>query len=120
MSELSILFPKPETVDVNGRKVRIKPVSFADFQAFGKASPTIISMACSQSSEQLYAHAARSGQLQDILGRATSLPAWRIRRLPASVAVSLMLHVIRVNSGFFEAALVDADKALAGAGLSAA
>jgi len=118
MSELSILFPKPETVDVNGRKVRIKPVSFADFQAFGKASATIISMACRQSSEQLYAHAARSGQLQDILGRATSLPAWRIRRLPASV--SLMLHVIRVNSGFFEAALVDADKALAGAGLSAA
>jgi len=120
MSELSILFPKPETVEVNGRKVKIKPVSFADFDTFGRAAATVITMACSQTSQQLYAHAARTGQLLDILGRATNLSPWRIRRLPASVAVSLMLHVIRVNSGFFEEALVDADKALAGAGSSAA
>lgn len=115
MSELEILFPEPVVVKVGRQRVKVRPVSLRDFDKFGRAAGLVIAMATSQTVEQLYAYASRNGVLMEVLGRATNLSGWRIRRLPAAVAVSLMLQVIKVNAGFFEQALVDAEKALAGA-----
>jgi len=110
-----ILFPEREFVMMRGKQVEVKPVRFADFERFGKAAGNAIAMAASQTVEQLYVYASKSGVLLDILGTSTSLSKWRIKRLPAVVAVQLMFEVIRINKDFFEQALVSAEKALAGA-----
>ena len=110
-----ILFPENQNVSLNGKNVAIKPVRFVDFERFGKAAGNAIAMAGSQTTEQLYVYASKSGVLLDILGTSTSLSRWAIKRLPAAVAVQLMIEVIRVNKDFFEQALVSAEKALAGA-----
>ncbi|SDS21405.1 hypothetical protein SAMN05216421_1111 [Halopseudomonas xinjiangensis] len=110
-----VLFPERQFVDVAGRKVEVKPVRFRDFERFGRAAGNAIAMAASQTTEQLYVYATKSGVLLDVLGPATSLSKWRIRRLPAVVVVQLMFEVIRVNKGFFEQALVSAASVLAGA-----
>ncbi|MBL4833657.1 MAG: hypothetical protein JKY26_06735 [Pseudomonas sp.] len=110
-----ILFPESEFVDVLGKKVEIKPIRFVDFDRFGKAAGNAIAMAASQTTEQLYVYASKSGVLMDVLVPCTSLARWRIKRLPAVVAVQLMFEVIRVNKDFFEQALASAASALAGA-----
>lgn len=115
MSQLKILFPEPVVVGLAGRKVQIKPVQLRDFERFGRAACIVIAMGSSKTMEELYAYAVVNGQLRDILRTATNLSRWRIWRLPAAAAVSLMIEVIRVNAGFFEKALVEAEKALAGA-----
>jgi len=110
-----ILFPAREFVLIGAKKVEVKPVRFAHFESFGKAAGNAIAMAASQTVEQLYVYASKSGVLLDILVPCTSLSKWRIKRLPAVVAVQLMFEVIRINKDFFEQALVSAEKALAGA-----
>jgi len=110
-----ILFPENQKVSLGGKTVEIKPVRFVDFERFGKAAGNAIAMAASQTTEQLYVYASKSGVLLDILGTSTSLSRWAIKRLPAAVAVQLMFEVIRVNKDFFEQALVSAERALAGA-----
>ncbi|MGA4442617.1 hypothetical protein ACPA2N_25975 [Ectopseudomonas hydrolytica] len=115
MSQLKILFPEPVVVGLAGRQVQIKPVQLRDFERFGRAAAIVIAMGSSKTMEELYAYAVVNGQLRDILRTATNLSRWRIWRLPAAAAVSLMIEVIRVNAGFFEKALVEAEKALAGA-----
>jgi hypothetical protein len=110
-----ILFPESQHVRLGRKKVEIKPVRFVDFERFGKAAGNAIAMAASQTTEQLYVYASKSGVLLDILGTSTSLSRWAIKRLPAAVAVQLMFEVISVNKDFFEQALVSAERALAGA-----
>jgi hypothetical protein len=110
-----ILFPESQHVRLGSKKVEIKPVRFVDFERFGKAAGNAIAMAGSQTTEQLYVYASKSGVLLDILGTSTSLSRWAIKRLPAAVAVQLMFEVISVNKDFFEQALVSAERALAGA-----
>lgn len=110
-----ILFPERQYVRMQGKTVELKAVRFADFERFGRAAGNAIAMAASQTTEQLYAYASRSGVLLDILATSTSLSKRAINRLPAAVAVQLMFEVIRVNKDFFEQALVSAEKALAGA-----
>lgn len=110
-----ILFPERRYVSIRGKQVEIKPVRFVDFERFGKAAGNAIAMAASQTTEQLYVYASKSGVLLDILGTSTSLSRWAIKRLPAAVAVQLMFEVIGVNKDFFEQALVSAERALAGA-----
>lgn len=105
MSDLNILFPKPEVVGVMGRPVVIRPVELRHFDAFGEAATGLIRLLADSSLEQIYTYAKQSGALSAILGNCTSLSAWRIRRLPAAVAIELMVHVVRVNSGFFGQAL---------------
>jgi len=105
MSDLEILYPKPVVVRVNGRRVAIKPVEFRHFEAFGKAAGELLTMLSKASPEQIYAWAQRSGALLDVLGACTSLWRWRIRRLPSTVAVQLMLQVVEVNNDFFGQAL---------------
>lgn len=115
MSDLKILFPEPVVVAVQGRRVVVRPVELRNFEAFAAASSSIIGMLATESAAGLYSYAKQSGALRTILGACTSLSAWRIARLPAVVAVELMVVVIRINSGFFDQALVRAAAALAGA-----
>lgn len=105
MSDLEILYPKPVIVRVEKRKVAIKPVQFRHFEAFGKAAGELLTMLSDASPEQIYTWAQRSGALLDVLVPCTSLSAWRIKRLPSSVAVELMLCVVQVNNNFFGQAL---------------
>ena len=120
MSDLKILFPEPVAVEVQGRRALVRPVALRHFEAFAAASSSIIGMIGSESAAGLYAYAKQSGALRTILGACTNLSAWRIARLPAAVAVELMVVVIRINSGFFDQALVRAAAALAGAKLPSA
>lgn len=115
MSDLKILFPEPVAVSVQGRRVLVKPVSLRHFDPFAEASGAIIGMIGSESAAGLYAYAKKSGALRTILRACTSMSRWRIARLPAAVAVELMVVVIRINSSFFDKALVRAAAALAGA-----
>lgn len=105
MSDLQILYPKPIAVRVEKRRVLIKPVEFRHFEAFAKAAGELLSMLAEASPQQIYAWAQRSGALLDVLGACTSLSAWRIKRLPSTVAVELMLQVVQVNNDFFAKAL---------------
>lgn len=118
MSDLNILFPKPVSVMVEGRSVLIKPVQLQDFEAFGAAAGPLLTLMADATPTELYAYAAKSGAMAVILGKCTSLSVWRRKRLPLATAVELMFHVIKVNSSFFDQALVSAAKVLAGAQLS--
>lgn len=110
-----ILFPQPGKVEVAGKKVIITPVRFQDFERFGSAAARALSLAASETTAQLYAQARETGVITDILVSCTTLSRWRIRRLPAVVAVQLMFEVMQVNKDFFEQALVHAARVLAGA-----
>lgn len=122
MSDIRILFPEQVVALVNGRKVKIRPVTLANFERFGKAAGMVMAMATSKTAEQIYAYCYANGLLMDTLQTVTDLPAWRIKRLPAMAAVELMLAVIEINKGFFEKALVSAaaKSPATGARLSAA
>lgn len=114
MSELKILFPQPVSVDVLGRPVEIRPVQLRHFETFGKASGELIAALADPSGGAVMAYAAKHKNLRAILGTSTTLSAWRIWRLPAAVAVELMVYVVRVNASFFDQALVDLAGVLAG------
>lgn len=105
MSDLEILYPKPVFVRVEKRRVAIKPVPFQHFEAFGKAARELLAMLSNASPEQIYTWAQSSGAVLDVLVPCTSLRAWRIKRLPSTVVVELMLCVVRVNNDFFGQAL---------------
>jgi hypothetical protein len=114
LSDLEILFPTPYSVTVQGRRVLIKPVALCDFELFGKAAGELLGLLADPSNLRVMAYAANRANLRAILGKATDLSAYRVWRLPAVVAVELMAHVVAVNSGFFEKALVSLAQALVG------
>lgn len=114
VSELAILFPAPEVVRVQGRRVEIRPVRLCDFEAFGQAAGELIGLLADPSGAGVMTYAKRSKRLLSVIRKATSLSAWRAWRLPAPVAIELMVHVVRVNSGFFDQALVSLAEVLAG------
>lgn len=118
MTHHEILFPSNASVTIEGKTFTVKPVRLKDFERFGRASAAVLAMAAAKSTQELYAQAAQSSVLKDVLGAATNLHGWQIRRLPAPLAVELMFEVIRVNKDFFERALVSAAESLAGAELS--
>lgn len=105
MSDLQILFPKPVTVIVGSRLVAIRPVELRHFDEFGQAAGGLLAMLGSAGPAQIYEYAKSTGALSTILGGCTNLSAWRIKRLPTVTAVELMIHVIGVNSSFFDQAL---------------
>ncbi|TRO29319.1 hypothetical protein EQ826_00050 [Ectopseudomonas mendocina] len=110
MSDLKILYPEPVVVVIAGRKVRIKPVKFGLFEDFAQASTKIMEMLAGGGAAHIFAWAAESSSLEIVLAGCTSLPRWRVRRLPAQVAVQLMLKVMEVNNDFFGQALARAAK----------
>lgn len=115
MSELKLIFPEPEVVEVQGRRVLVRPVRLRDFEVFGAAAAALIAMVANATPAEVYAYAKQSGALPAILRSCTDLSAWRISRLPAAVAVELMLLVVAINNRFFDQALVRAGNLLAGA-----
>lgn len=115
MSDLKILFPEPAIVEVQGRRVSVRPVALRDFERFAAAAAGLISLLGTESAAGLYAYARQSGALQAVLGSCTDLSRWRIVRLPMPTALELLVVVIRINAGFFDQALVRAAAALAGA-----
>lgn len=114
MSELNVLFPQPVVVGVLGRQVEIRPVRLCDFEMFGKAAGELIVALGDPSRGAVLAYASKNKNLRAILGKSTNLSAWRLWRLPAATAVELMVHVVRVNSGFFDQALVSLADVMAG------
>lgn len=119
MSELKILFPQPEVIELSGKRIKIYPVKLRDFELYGKEAGALINILDSMGSERLlkYAHEHAHG-IRKVLSRTTGLSAWQIRRLPAPAAVQLLLEVVRVNSSFFGEALPEMVRALSGALLS--
>ncbi|MCO7558027.1 hypothetical protein [Metapseudomonas otitidis] len=114
MSDIEILFPAPVSVTVGRLPVLIHPVRLPDFERFGVAGSRLFEMLGNFTAEEIYRYAKESGDLKVILLRCTSLTRWSLRRLPAATAVELMVHVVRVNSGFFGRALVVAASVVAG------
>ncbi|WP_348658650.1 hypothetical protein [uncultured Stutzerimonas sp.] len=115
MSDLSILFPEPVTVEVNGRAVAIHPVKLRHFERYGKAAGALVELFSSASVQQINRYAAtHSRELRKILLVATSLKRWQLWFLPATVSVQLLVQVVRVNSGFFGDALPEMVRALNG------
>lgn len=114
MSDLAILFPEPEIVTVHGRRVEIRPVRLCDFDEFGKAAGELIALLSDPSGAGVMAYGKNSKRLLSVIRKSTNLSAWRAWRLPATVATELMVHVVRVNSGFFDRALVNLAEVLAG------
>ncbi|WEV90017.1 hypothetical protein [Pseudomonas phage PotUPM1] len=105
MSELQVLFPEPVLVAVGRRQVQIRPVGLADFELFGRASEDVLRFLNGCSAEGLCAYAGSARTLRRVLRRCTSLNRWALWRLPAPVALELMVQVMQVNAGFFGQAL---------------
>ncbi|MCY1549901.1 hypothetical protein D9M68_861050 [compost metagenome] len=117
MSELEILFPRATSVRIGRRIVNIRPVQFQQFDEFGRASAVLLAALASGEFRQIFNWGEGNQKLlHSILLNCTDLSKWRIGRLPAVIAVELMLHVIAQNSRFFEQALVNATQLLAGDG----
>lgn len=116
MSELQILFPDPETVELNGRDVELRAVQLRHFELYGKTASALVEVFSAASVQQINRYAEKhSAELKRVLRVTTSLNRWQLWRMPASVAVQLMAEVIRVNSGFFGAALPALARAINGA-----
>lgn len=114
VSDLRILFPDREIVFVQGRRVEIRPVRLRDFEVFGAAAADLIALLAEPTDAAVMAYASKTKNLKAIIGRATSLSVWRASRLPAVTVVELMVHVVRLNSGFFDQALIGLVTALDG------
>lgn len=106
MSDLQVLFPKSLEVEVDGRSVQIRPVRVRDFEAFADVSAQLLAVLAEPTTERLFKFAADHKRLLALLVPSTTLSAWRIRRLPAAIAVELIVLAMRVNASFFDAALV--------------
>ena len=114
MNDLEILFPSVKQVRVGRRVVSIKPVEFRNFDAFGRAAGEMLAAVATGKVAHIYALSKNASALHAVLLSCTDLSKWRVDRLPMSVAVELMLHVIAMNSRFFDQALVNAAHLLAG------
>lgn len=115
MGELSILSPKPEVVQVDGVRVKIFAVRLRDFERFGQAASGLFAVLGAFELEQILAYAQRHGEeLAEVLEVTTSLSHREVRRLKATVSLELLVHVVRVNAGFFGQAQAAMAKALAG------
>lgn len=116
MSELEILFPEPVPVLLRGKRAHIYPVKLRDFELYGKVAGGFVALLDAASIEQINRYGeSNSAAIRNLLRVTTSLTRWQIRRLPSTVAVSLLADVVRVNSGFFADALPMMVRALAGA-----
>lgn len=116
MAGLNILFPVPKTIEVDGKKVTIKPVTLEHFDAYGKAAGALIAVLANASVQQINDYAAKhSAELRSILKATTSLSGWKLRRMPATATFQVMVEVVRANADFFGAALPSMVESLNGA-----
>lgn len=114
MNDLEILYPTHKRIRVGRRWVTIRPIEFKYFSDFGQAASELLLVLAKGDATQIYTWAKRSGVLRAILVNCTNLSKWRVDRLPVVVGVELMLHVIAMNSRFFDQALVNTAQLLAG------
>lgn len=115
MSDLPILFPEPEHIELAGRRVAIRPIKLRDLERYGKTAAALVELLGSASVQQINRWAASNARdVRAILRATTSLNRWQLWRLPGSVAAQLLVEVVRVNSGFFGEALPAMARALAG------
>lgn len=116
MSDLSILFPEPVTVEVMGRDVKILPVKLRHFERYGKSASALVELFSQAGVQQINRYAEKhSAELRKILRATTTLTRWQLYRLPATATVQLFVEVVRVNSSFFGEALPAMVRALNGA-----
>lgn len=114
MTGLAVLFPEPDVVLLGRRRVELRAVRLRDFDVFGRVAAQVIGLLANASMDRLHAYAAEHARdLRRALVASTSLRAWQIWRLPASVVVQLMCHAIRANADFFAQALPALEQALA-------
>ncbi|WP_430317520.1 hypothetical protein [Pseudomonas nitroreducens] len=115
MSDLKVLFPQPESLEIEGRMVEIRAVQMRHFALFGTTANALIQVLAAGSVEAIHHFGESHGkQLVGAVRATTNLPLWRAKRLPASVLMQVMVQVIRVNSAFFAQAQSAAILALAG------
>lgn len=106
MSELGVLFPDEQFVQVGRRRVRVLPVRLRDFEHFGQTAGVALELLGNPSVQAINAFAAQhSRALRRVLYTCTSLSRWACWRLPAMTAFQLFAHVVRVNADFFGHAL---------------
>lgn len=115
MSDLGVLFPQPERVDLEGFVVEVRAVQMRHFALFGATANALLQVLAGGSVEAIH----RFGELQAkglvaAVCATTNLSRWRAGRLPASVLMQVMLLAIRVNGAFFAQAQSAAIQALAG------
>ena len=116
MSELSVLFPEPEVIRMNGRRIKIYPVRLPDFELYGKSAAALLELMSGASIQQNNAYASSNArEIRKILRATTSLTRWQLFRTPAQTAIELLVQVVRVNSSFFADALPGMVGALTGA-----
>lgn len=116
MSDLQILFPESVTIEVAGREAQILPVKFQHFELYGRVAGGLVELLSQAGVHQVSRYAEKhSADVRRLLLATTTLSRWRLRRLPATVTVQLLVEVVRVNSGFFGEALPAMVRALSGA-----
>lgn len=115
MPSINILSPEPEEVRVNDRSVKVYPVRLKHFELYGEVAGGLLAVIGTSTVDQVHAYGERnSRKIAAVLAATTTVSRWRARRLPVAVAIQLMLHVIRVNAGFFAQAQAEAGAVLAG------
>lgn len=115
MSELKVLFPEQPVVLVLGDRVRIKPVTLEHFEEFSKMGSEVFALLAEPAALKYFEFSKNTELVKTILANCTTL-SWRKRRkLPAAVALELVLHVLRVNADFFDQALLAQASLLVGA-----
>ena len=106
MSSLSVLYPEPSKIKLNGKTVKLHPVTLEHFELFGSATAGLIDMLSNAGIKQLTAYAkAHSKELDKLLAATTDLNRWQRRKLPATVAMQLVVAIVSENAGFFGEAL---------------
>ncbi len=117
MTDLAVVFPEPVVGLVDGRRVVIHPVRLGHLEAFGRSVAPLLKLIGSYRDPLALATFAEqhANDLRQALRLTTSLSRWRIWRLPAASAMQLFTLVVKVNASFFDVALVEVAKALAGA-----
>lgn len=115
MSDLGVLFPQPEYVDIGGREVEVRAVQMRHFALFGSTANSLIQVLAGGSVEAIHRFGElHSRELVSAVCATTSLSRWRATRLPVSVLMQVMLLSIKANSAFFAQAQSAAIQALAG------
>ena len=116
MASLSILFPSPKKVDVDGKAVTIKPVTLEHFDLYGRVAGQLIELLSGASVQQINRYAEKhSKDVNDLLAVTTDMSWLARKRLPGVAAVQLLVAVVMENAGFFGEALPGMIDALNGA-----
>lgn len=115
MSDLGVLFPQSERIELDGSAIEVRAVEMRHFALFGSVANSLLQVLTCGSVDKIHDFGVtQSGSLISAVRATTNISWWRARRLPASVLMQVMLQAIKVNSGFFAQAQSAALQALVG------